>query len=357
MVIMRRFVFVFTLWCLAFCGGAIALAPPDFSGEIEPQMSFDLDGSEIIWASMGCRLKLDSRLTDNAGAYFNLRIYGAASSEASQLDCKISEAYVDYSSGSFDLRAGQQIFSWGTAYLINPTNNLNPYDLNEQAIFIPEERLGVMALRLKYYPAANLILTGVYIPYFVPALEMAGLPVPENSEYALKLTAQAIRGCDYSVSYFKGYEDYPSAAGQYRNVEFYGGDVIGTLGEIALWAEGSQARPENGDPYFQLAAGGEYTFENDLYCLGQVYLRNFSDSKENYLMAVLRGPYRDIHTLQLGMAYEADKAIIIIFPEVTISLSDMTSLVLSGISVKGDVSGTFISQLKDKFIIRLEYSF
>ena len=349
----------FMLLCLFIFSGSIkAQASLDIGGEIETLLNFDLDESGKIWPRTKFELKLDHQASDNVDAYVNLKIN---TGEAFQFDWKLNEAYVDYYGNDYDLRTGMQIISWGTAYSINPTDNINPFDLSEEGAFIPEEKLGVTAVQLKYYPIANLTLTGVYIPYFVPALEMVGVPLPEkkleNSEYAFKLTAQSIMGCDLSVSYFKGKEDYPWINGKYRDIQIYGGDVIGTIGEIAFWAEGAYTRPEIGDSYYQIAVGGEYTFGNDLYFMGQIYHRNYPDAKENYLMTVLRYPLRDIHTLQLGVAYETENKIFIVFPEVNLSLADATSLVLGGIFVKGDTAGTFMSQIKDKIFLKLEYSF
>ena len=331
---------------------------PDIGGEISRTQSFDLDKSQGIWTRTRFRLKLDHKGSDIVRAHVNLKTYTV---DDPRFDFKLSEAYIDQYWDRFDLRIGVQRISWGTAYRINPTDNINPYDHSEQAAFIPEERLGVSAIKFDYYPITNLTFTGVLIPYFVPALEEPDVALPEktldNSEHALKLTAQSIFGCDFSVSYFNGKDDYPWKNKKYRDVEIYGGDVIGTIGEVALWAEGAYTNPSLGDSYFQIAAGGEYTLGDDLYIMGQVYHRNYPDTKENYLMYVLRYPFRDIHTLQFGMAYEPDNEIYIVYPEVNLSLADAVSLVLSCAYVEGDIEGTFMSQMKDRFFITCEYSF
>ncbi len=356
---MKKWIFL-SMWLISSAPG-LAQRSPEIGGEISRTQSFDvdglLDGSGNIWTRTRVRLKLDHQASDDVRAYVNLKMYTVG---ASQFDWKLSETYIDQYKGKFDLRIGVQIISWGTAYQINPTDNINPYDLSEQEAFIPEEKLGVSAIRAKYYPLSNLTLTGVIIPYFVPAFEDSGTVLPEktleNSEHAFKITAQSIRGWDFSASYFKGKEDYP-LNGHYRDVNIYGGDVIGTIWEIALWAEGAYTKPKGGDSYYQIVAGGEYTFDNDLYVLGQFYHRNYPDAKENYLMSVLRYPFRDIHTLQFGMAYETKNEILIGFPEVTLSLADAVSLALSCVFVEGDVKGTFMSQMKDRIFLKVKYSF
>lgn len=355
---MKRIICFLLLGLFLSSGKIKAQTPLDIGGEISISQSWDLDKSGNIWEMTRFRLKLDHKASENVHAYVNLKMY---TTDAAHFDWKLSEAYIDYYKGKFDLRTGIQIISWGTAWMINPTNNINPYDHSEQEAFIPEERLGVPALRIKYYPITNLSLTGVLIPYFVPAIEIPEVVLPEkklkNSELAFKVTAQSILGWDFSASYFKGKEDYPWTNGQYRDVNIYGGDVIGTIGGVALWAEGAYTKPSIGDSYYQIAAGGEYTFGSDLYFMGQYYHRNYPDSKEHYLMSVLRYPFRDIHTLQFGMAYETNNEIFIVYPEVTFSLADAASLVLSAILIEGDLEGTFLSQMKDRIFLKVEYSF
>ena len=357
---MKRVICLLLLGLLMSSGHLKAQTSLDVGGEISGTQSFDLDKSKDIWTRTRFKLKLDHRMGDDAHARVNMKMYTVGES---QFDWRLNEAYIDsyHILDKFDLRVGMQIISWGTAYRINPTDNINPVDLSEQEAFIPGERLPVSALRLKCYPTANLTLTGIVIPYFVPALQPPGIELPErtlnSSEHVFRLAAQSLWGWDVSASYFGGKEDYPWTNGQYRDVKIYGGDAIGTVWETALWTEGAYTEPEVGDSYYQIAAGGEYTFGDDLYFMGQAYHRNYTDAQENYLMAVLRHPFRDIHTLQLGMAYEIENEILIIFPEVTVSFSDATSLVLSGAFVKGDVAGTIMSQMKDRVFIKLEYSF
>ncbi|MCK4575188.1 hypothetical protein KAU34_02130 [candidate division WOR-3 bacterium] len=355
---MKRTIYFLLLWLFISSTNFEAQPSPDIAGEINTRLNFDLDNSEEIWSRTTFRLKLDSHVNDNACAYTNLKMF---TTETSQFGWKLSEAYVDYYVNKFDLRVGVQQISWGTGYSINPTNNINPFDLSEQEAFIPEERLGVTAMRIKYYPVTNLALTGILIPYFVPALEVPGVSLPEktlkNSEYALKLAAQSIMGCDFSASYFKGKEDYPWINGQYRDLEVFGGDVIGTIREMALWAEGALTKPDTGDSYYQIAAGGEYTFGSDLYSMVQVFHRNFPGVKENYLMAALRYPFLDIHTLQSGMAYETENNIFIVYPELTLSLADATSLKIGGMYITEQEKGSLLNQIKNMLFLELTYCF
>ncbi|MCK4396734.1 hypothetical protein KAW96_09095 [candidate division WOR-3 bacterium] len=360
---MKRTIHFLLLWLFISSSNFEAQTSPDIGGEIETQLRMNLENvddmkSDTIWTRATFRLKLESEIGSNAHAFAGLKIH---TTEIVEHRLQLKEAYVDYYGSDYDLRGGLQVLSWGTAYKINPTDVINPYDLTEEAVFIPEDKLGVIAARINYYPTVNLILTGVYIPYFVPAFQPSGVTLPErtveNSEYALKLTAQSIMGYDLSVSYFRGKEDYPWINEKYRNVEIYGGDVIGTIWEVALWAEGAYTQPEGGDSSYELAVGGEYTFWNDLYFMSQLYHRSYPENKENYLMAVLRHPFRDIHTFQLGLAYKTENEIFIAFPEITLSLADATSLKIGAIYINEQVASSLLSQIKNMALIELEYYF
>ncbi len=362
---MRRIIFCVILFLLV--GNIYTLEPPEIGGEIDRIHSFEIDGlfdgTANTWTRTRFRLKLDHYINNKSHGHIDLKMF---TTDESNFDWKLSETYIENYIKAFnlldiDIRTGVQQISWGTAYQINPTDNINPFDISEQGTILPDEKLGVSAMRLKFYPSSNLIFTGVLIPYFVPAYKDSSSIIPEktleNCEQAFKLTAQSILGCDLSVSYFNGKEDFPDDNDQYQNVSIYGGDIIGTIGGIALWAEGAYSEPENNDSYYQIVTGGEYTFDNDLYFMSQFYHRNYPESTENYLMNVLRYPFRDIHTFQLGMLYEIENEVLAFFPEFNFSLAEDVSLIFSSIFIEGDAEGTFLNQMKEKIFFEMEYCF
>ncbi len=350
-----------------FWGNVYGFELPEIGGELDIIQSYEIDGlidgTANTWTRTRFRLKLDHYISKKAYAHINLKMF---TTDESDFDWKLSEAYIDNYIKTFnffdvDLRTGVQQISWGSAYQINPTDNINPFDISEQGTLLPDEKLGVSALRLKFYPSSNLIFTGVLIPYFVPAYKDSSSIIPEktmeNCEQAFKLTVQSILGCDLSISYFNGKEDFPDENNQYQDVKIYGGDIIGTIGGMALWTEGAYSESEDNDLYYQIVTGGEYTFDNDLYLMSQFYHRNYFEQKENYLMNVLRYPFFDIHELQFGMLYEIENEIFAIFPELNFSLAEDVSLILSGIFIEGDASGTFFGQMKEKLFIKMGYCF
>lgn len=88
-----------------------------------------------------------------------------------------------------DLKVGRQIVQWGTADKFNPTNNINPDDLEDRPLFT--EPIANQMVVVDYAPLDDkLWFQGVYVPLFYPALlppsAAAGLEDPQSPvPYAL----------------------------------------------------------------------------------------------------------------------------------------------------------------------------
>lgn len=80
---------------------------------------------------------------------------------------------------NFDIKVGRQIVVWGTADKFNPTNNINPDDLEDRPLFT--EPIANQMVVVDYSPLADrLWFQGVYVPLFFPAL------LPPSAAKALK---------------------------------------------------------------------------------------------------------------------------------------------------------------------------
>lgn len=251
-------------------------------------------------------------------------------------EMEIREAYVDVYGFLFpwlDLRIGRQRIAWGTADRINPTDNLNPDDLED--IWDFGRHLGSDAIKATGY-LGQFTLTGVFIPSFTPAspplpdwaeafmpsLEINGfnlvnlrdeIILPENnlkssSIAGLKLSTN-FRGYDFSLSYVRGRDDLPllrdvvveRLSGQemdvlarlvYPRLNILGFDMAGAVGGVGLWAEGAIFFPErvvgetvfpvpgfglisqprialSNKSYTRFVVGADYTFSNGIYLNGQ----------------------------------------------------------------------------------------
>ena len=77
-------------------------------------------------------------------------------------------AFLDIAPG-LDIKAGRQIVVWGTADKFNPTNNINPDDLEDRPLFT--EPIANQMLVIDYSRFEDrLRLQGVWVPIFYPAL-------------------------------------------------------------------------------------------------------------------------------------------------------------------------------------------
>jgi hypothetical protein len=80
---------------------------------------------------------------------------------------------------NLDIKIGRQTLVWGTADKFNPTNNINPDDLEDRPLFT--EPIGNQMVVVDYAPLADkLWFQGVYVPIFYPAL------LPPSATSALK---------------------------------------------------------------------------------------------------------------------------------------------------------------------------
>jgi len=199
------------------------------------------------------------------------------------------EAYIDlygFLTPNLDLRIGRQRIVWGTADKLNPTDNLNPDDLED--IFNFGRHMGSNALMATYY-MGDYTLYGIYIPVFTPATMPFGdwanafvpplnLPpgmklasfqdhinLPENklsmtSSFGFKVAGNLFN-YDWSLSYYYGRDDLPlvssvtftptnslgffnaSSEMIYPRIQVIGADMAGSIGKVGIWAEGAFILP------------------------------------------------------------------------------------------------------------------
>ncbi len=219
------------------------------------------------------------------------------------MDISFRKAYVEiYDAGitSLDLSIGRQRFVWGTADKINPTDNLDPDDLED--IWDMGRHLGSDGIQAKYY-LGKMTISAVFLPFFRPAVLPSGagvegikpklpdlpgmvirtttdtlvLPSPkprESSSAAIK-TGVHFSGFDASLSYAYCRDDIPLLAGQvlvpqaqsraqadvdlrdetveirearstyiFPRLHIAGIDMAGMIGRLGVWGEAALYIPE-----------------------------------------------------------------------------------------------------------------
>ncbi len=224
-----------------------------------------------------------------------------------------------------ELRIGKQRIAWGTADRLNQTDNWNPLDLSNPFNF--GERIPTDIIYLTYQIKEDLSLSLGYQFSFKPAVfpkegffmfGKESIPenviyydeevfLPENRPFKQPFGARCegkIKGVDFSLSYFKGYDclfiadsvymypvDTLGNIGMFTRYIFpsfnvLGMDFAGEVFSVGFWAEFAYFIPEEvhlvqvvynpinplvsdsvilKDPYFKFTVGTDYTFKNGIY--------------------------------------------------------------------------------------------
>ncbi|MEO0122831.1 MAG: hypothetical protein ABIL69_02370 [candidate division WOR-3 bacterium] len=242
----------------------------------------------------------------------------------------IREAYIDilkFPVENIDMRIGRQRIAWGTADKINPTDNLNPLDLED--IWDFGRHLGSNGIKIEGY-IKDFNLSYIFIPRFTPALlpqnalytNYSNITLPPginpaqitNSismpDYNIKNSIQGLRvkknlfNFDFSMSYVYGRDGIPILKNTtiipvdmlgnvniynelaFPKMQIFGMDFAGAIGDIGIWAEGALFLPESihyeidlsqlgmgvldslildKKPYAKFVLGSDYTFKNGIY--------------------------------------------------------------------------------------------
>ncbi len=308
---------------------------------------------ELSWNEYRLDLKAEVKPTEKVRFYSEvwIRSWGFSEvRESSDLANKdkvapwnldLREAYIDLYGFLFknlDIRIGRQRIAWGTGDKLNPTDNLNPDDLED--IWDFGRHLGSNGLKMSYY-LGGYTFEAAFIPAFTPAVLPRGdwaaalspsmeLPpgltlrnlndaiiLPENkikeSSTVGVRVLKSLFGYDFSLSYVHGRDDLPlgekvtlTPTGIPGEVDIaselvcpkrqvVGADMAGTISDVGVWAEAAVFFPEkvmlttdlsalgmgvhesialDDEPYVRCVVGADYTFKNGIYINGQ-YLHGF----------------------------------------------------------------------------------
>ncbi|MBW2673386.1 MAG: SPOR domain-containing protein [Deltaproteobacteria bacterium] len=124
---------------------------------------------------------LQTYLNKKADDYHRYARDEQVSRNPQEAELSFDELYLNYGRGNFRLRAGNQIYGWGTADAFNPTSYFNPSDVRE--IFFKdddENKAGVPSLSGMFF-LGDYTLEAVFVPVHIPPI-MA----PEGSFWAIE---------------------------------------------------------------------------------------------------------------------------------------------------------------------------
>lgn len=261
------------------------------------------DKNNWAWNENRIALRLDKKITSSSKFYSEvwLRNIGLPNITSSgdlynkgivdPYNLEIREAYVQlfgFLTKNLDIKIGRQRITWGTADKLNPTDNLNPYDLEDILDF--GRHRGSDAISLNYYFNNDFSFQGAFIPFFQPANMPVGLfanalnptmELPQGMvlkgytdiilmpKYNLGESTLAggkfkgmVKGVDFSLSYVWGRDGLPFATRNtlvpvdalggininsqlsFARTHIIGADLATSIAGIGFWAEAALFIPE-----------------------------------------------------------------------------------------------------------------
>jgi hypothetical protein len=139
----------------------------------------------------------------------------------------IREVYVTINGKRWDISAGQKIIKWGRADFTNPTSRLSPQNYISRSPDREDMDMGNLLAAFNWYPSDKINLEAVAIPYYRSSvLIIDPIPLPDNVtinqinslitgkemfSYGLKSDIH-LKGIDWSISWFDGYDPMPGTA-------------------------------------------------------------------------------------------------------------------------------------------------
>ncbi|MBU1026795.1 MAG: hypothetical protein KKA31_03595, partial [Candidatus Margulisbacteria bacterium] len=228
--------------------------------------------------------------------------------DASGLDQLVwDRAYLKYSFPQADLTVGKQHIAWGTGYIWNPTDVLNPFTLSFAVSEEDEEDAQAIRVQVPLGAASG-----------IDAFILTNKPWPEVTK-AIKAKTN-LENYDVSASYV----DLGNGGFQ------VGFDTSGELWEFGVRSEIALVSPAGVSRYFKSVWGGNYTFENGWGIELEYFFNGLGKKKKedydwtNYLAGNIN---------QLGMDY--------IFLGLNKNLDELTSIRLSYLANADDYSYIF----------------
>lgn len=377
----KKLALILVLGLFIFQGASVEAV--EIGGEFELGSSYNIDGADSARVISDLELRIGRSSISEA---FQVNLGFMTGWPAGETEFEIQDAYFDYYGADFDLRAGKQLVSWGTATGYKPTDNINALNIDDPT----GDKESRLLLKGDYYFNNNYSLTGYLAPFHqsplgdsevmpIPETEMT-LPIEEvenelaNVEVGAKLSARGVNGFDFSLSLIRGHEQLPTIrfqetqlgplpeAAYFREYLVLGADLATSYQGFGFWAEAALMLPENGDNYGSLVLGGDYNFEGGQVLIGQfIYNRDRIDQADNYILQqAVEIPFYDYHSARLASFYNLSTDGYLIRPAIEFSLADAVSLEMEYIYQNGEVLGgeaAILNNDRNQLSARISYSF
>ncbi|MDX2284854.1 MAG: hypothetical protein NW241_11870 [Bacteroidia bacterium] len=322
-----------------------------------PRWTLSLEARNRLF--FGEQVKLDSTFAGQIDRYEGLADLSVRWIDAPEglLHSIVDRAWIGYTHGKWDIRAGRQRINWGVNLAWNPNDLFNALNFLD---FDYEERPGSDAIRVQYFPGP------------LSRVELAVAPGRYDST-----TTGALLYRFHAGSY-----DVQTLAGYYRGDLALGGGWEGNLGQIGFKGEATAFFPIEGISRDSSAALGvsltaDYMFAGGYYLTvaglynseGQaggaffgnslaaqpLSARNLFPAEWAALVQQSWQPH-PLVSLSLGLLYAPSYHLSIFIPSVTYSIKENWDLDLIGQSFFAD-PGTGYGHQASSVFFRLKWSY
>lgn len=275
----------------------------------------------------------------------------------------LDNAYTRFSLNRFALTAGKQQISLGTGYFANPTDVFNVKD----ALDPTYEQPGHQGVRMDYLLASRLSLMALFSP------------IDKDWDASGKLLRVKIGLGHFDFSML-GLEmpytltDFYTFQSSQQTRRSFGGDIVGELLGLGVWAEGLYTFLEDdNDDFYEFLVGTDYTFESGLYTMLEYHHNSQAEpDHENYdlndWMRFFTGETKTISSDQIYglVTYPVTDLLLIggyaifsvsdysaaIIPMIQYSLFENVDLLFLGNIYTGEEGTPYGSNLGDGFLLR-----
>lgn len=266
----------------------------------------DLSGNRDIETAQIWLRGSDGIDVGDASVHFHVEgwVSGKGGGAGYSSDRAVREGFGQMSDGVFELRAGWQIYSWGRADGINPTDNLTPRRYTLLVRDADDQRVGTPSVRASWYTGSistSLIWLAGFRPSVLPGTNVSPAtvdiaPADESRQFAARIEMIRDEG-EGSLSYFDGYDLLPSQAAyspgdvepalfMHDRLRIVGADFAKPIGRFIVRGETAytdtpQAHPDSIfalRPQWYSVISGERTFGEYLDVEVQYYYREVHGS-------------------------------------------------------------------------------
>lgn len=175
----------------------------------------------------------------------------------------LDNAYLKFAVSKFDITLGKQQISPGTGYAWNPTDLFN----NKNIINPTYEQPGHNAVRLDFVVSSS---------YNVMLI---GLPEQDwNSSGKMLSFKGRLSHFDYSMTYIEKQwrlSDFITYQTTEQKRKFYGGDLVGELFGLGVWAEYGYNTMKYQSDFWEALVGIDYTLDNGAYLMAEYFHNGF----------------------------------------------------------------------------------